>query len=205
MLILFLPSIRAGLLIAAVAGLGAACAVSAAAAKPAIVKREQWKARAGNAAIMKRHKPRAIIIHMTGVRMQPRISLEKKMRGLQGYSIRRARIGARMRDAWGDVPYHFYIGASGRIAEGRDIAYAGDTNTGYRTSGYIQVVVEGEFNREKPNARQVASLRKLVVSLARRYGVPASRITGHNDHAATSCPGRHLKVYLPMLRKTVGR
>ena len=175
-----------------------------AAEPPGVISREAWGARSANTAIMKAHRPSEIVIHMTGVRSQPKLSLEQKMRGLQGYSQRSATIGKRRRAAWGDVPYHYYVGASGRIAKGRDIGYAGDTNTNYRTAGRIQVVVEGEFDKEKPTARQIAALTRIVSWLAKTYNVPAARITGHNDHAATSCPGKHLKAYLPRLRAAAG-
>jgi len=129
--------------------------------------------------------------------------MERKMRGLQSYSQRPARMGRRRRRAWGDVPYHYYIGASGRIAKGRDLAYAGDTNTNYETAGRIQVVVEGEFNKEKPKPRQIKSLIRVVTWLARIHRVPPAKIVGHNDLAATSCPGRHLKTYLSQVRAAV--
>ncbi|MEM1307510.1 MAG: peptidoglycan recognition family protein [Pseudomonadota bacterium] len=177
--------------------------VTAAAEMSGVVPRSAWKAKPGNTAIMKRQTPREIVIHMTGVRMQPRLSLERKMRGLQGYSQRAAKVGKRRRPAWGDVPYHYYIGASGRIAKGRAIGFQGDSNTRYSLAGRVQVVVEGSFGREKPRAAQLKALTRLTRWLARTYAIPARRISGHNDHAATSCPGKHLKAYLPTLRAAV--
>ena len=168
-----------------------------------IVTRDAWGAKPGNAKIMKRQTPREIIIHMTGVRMQPKISLERKMRGLQGYSQRRAKIGRRFRRAWGDIPYHYYIGVSGRLAKGRDIRFAGDTNTKYDVRDRIQVVVEGEFSKERPRAAQLKTLVRLTKWLAQTYGITADKISGHNDHAATSCPGKNLKAFLPKLRAAV--
>ncbi|MEO0730701.1 MAG: peptidoglycan recognition family protein [Pseudomonadota bacterium] len=181
-----------------------ACSASAAAAEMAgVVPRSAWKAKPGKTAIMKRQTPREIIIHMTGVRMQPRVSLERKMRGLQSFSQRSARVGKRRRPAWGDVPYHYYIGASGRFAKGRDIAFQGDSNTRYSLAGRIQVVVEGDFRSQKPRPEQLRTLTKLTRWLAKRYGIAASKISGHNDHAATSCPGPNLKSFLPRLRAAV--
>ena len=101
------------------------------------------------------------------------------------------------------MPYHHYIDVSGRIGEGRDTGYAGDTNTGYKTDGFVQIVVEGKFQTEKPDARQLAALDTLVVWLAGTYKVAPKGITGHNDHAPSDCPGRNLKPYLETLRKEV--
>jgi hypothetical protein len=166
-----------------------------------IVSRKAWGAKPGVAARMRRHKVSGLMLHHTSVRQQPRISLEKKMRGLQGFSMRPGRVGKRKKPTWGDVPYHFYIGVSGRVAEGRSPEYAGDTNTRYSTDGWIQVVVEGDFKKNHPTVAQLASLAQLFKQLRSRYGIPANRISGHNDHASTDCPGPNLKKYLPSLRK----
>ncbi|MEL6623857.1 MAG: hypothetical protein AAFQ11_13430, partial [Pseudomonadota bacterium] len=76
---------RPTMVIAALALTASSIALPAAAADEldGIVTRDAWGAKPGNAKIMKRQTPREIIIHMTGVRMQPKISLERKMRGLQ--------------------------------------------------------------------------------------------------------------------------
>lgn len=166
-----------------------------------IVSRTAWGAKPAVTARMKRHKVSGLMLHHTSVRQQPRISLEKKMRGLQGFSMRPGRVGKRKKPTWGDVPYHFYIGVSGRVAEGRNLAYAGDTNTRYSTDGWIQVVVEGDFKKNHPTAAQLTSLKRLFKQLRSKYGIPANRISGHNDHASTDCPGPNLKKYLPSLRK----
>ena len=91
----------------------------------------------------------------------------------------------------------------GKIAEGREIEYAGDTNTEYDPTGHALVVVEGSFNREQPTAKQVESLKKIVAWLARKYKVPAENIMGHDDYAKTGCPGENLKKLFPDVRKIV--
>ena len=59
-----------------------------------------------------------------------------------------------------------------------------------------------DFDIEQPRIEK--SLDRLVIWLAAKYRVPASRITGHNDHVpGTQCPGRNLKSYLPALRRKV--
>jgi len=103
------------------------------------------------------------------------------------------------------VPYHFYIDVSGRIGEGRDLSFAGDTNTDYDSGDKIQIVVEGNFEREEPSVGQRESLTRLVVWLAAERGITADKIDGHNDFAATDCPGKTLKAMLPELRDRVSR
>jgi N-acetylmuramoyl-L-alanine amidase len=168
--------------------------VALAAEKPVIVTRQQWKARPPKLARMKKQVPREIIIHHTSVRQQPRLALETKLRGLQGFSQNKKR--------WGDSPYHYYIGVSGRIGEARDASYAGDTNTSYSVADRIQVVVEGHFDSEQPNAQQLASLHQLIAWLTATHNIPAANISGHNDHVSTDCPGRNLKKLLSQIRRS---
>jgi len=166
-----------------------------------IVSRAAWKAKPAVTTRMSTHKITGIMIHHTSVRQQPKFSLERKMRGLQGFSMRPGKVGKRRKATWRDVPDHYYIGVSGRTAEGRSLKYAGDTNTRYKTAGWIQVVVEGDFKKNVPTSAQLASLFRLTRQLRSRYGIPASRISGHNDLASTDCPGPNLKKHLPALRR----
>ena len=192
------------LLIAAALGLMPLPAVAA--DRPDIVARADWGATAATETLMRRQTPKGIIIHHTGVRQQKKVSLEKKLRGLQSFSMQPGTLSGtkNKKPAWGDMPYHFYIDVTGHIGEGRAVAFAGDTNTGYDTDGFIQVVVEGEFETEKPAPEQLAALDRLTVWLAAEYTVAPDRITGHNDHAPSDCPGKNLKPYLQELRRRVG-
>lgn len=180
--------------------LGCTISFSATMAQSGIVKREQWGARSAVVKRMRTHKPSGIVIHHTSIRQQKRLSLERKMRGLQSFSQRAGRVGKRRKPAWGDVPYHFYIGASGRVAQGRRLKFAGDTNTRYNTAGWIQIVLEGDFTKEQPRPAQLKSLRYLTKRLVRMYGLSGTRIMAHNDLASTNCPGPNLKKHIRSLR-----
>ncbi|MGI9521445.1 MAG: peptidoglycan recognition protein family protein [Hyphomicrobiaceae bacterium] len=170
-----------------------------------LVERQQWGAKKAQVGLMKRHAITGILIHHTSVRQQPRLTVEKKMRGLQSFSQRPGRVGRRRKPVWGDVPYHYYIGVSGRIAEGRSLGYAGDTNTRYNTLGWAQIVLEGNFTKEQPNEKQLMSLFDLVVVLAKKHPNVTKNIAGHNDQASTNCPGPNLKRYLPKLREHLAK
>jgi hypothetical protein len=195
----------AGLVLAALAAVAAPRAQAQLAEAPPIVPRSAWGAKPPNTEMMRKQTPREIVIHHTSVSQQPKISLERKLRGLQSFSQKPGTVNGRPKVAWGDMPYHFYIDAAGRIGEGRDVGYAGDSNTKYNTANRIQIVVEGHFDKEEPSTAQLAALDRLVVWLARKYRVRAPGITGHDDHASTNCPGTHLKSYLPMLREKVAK
>jgi hypothetical protein len=170
-----------------------------------IASRATWSAAAANESLMRRHTPRAIIIHHTDTAQNPVRTLESKLKGLQEYSMSPGTVSetGKEKPAWGDVPYHYYIDVTGRIGEGRDITFAGDTNTGYGTDGFVQIVVEGKFETEMPEPRQLAALDELVISLAQSLSISSKDVTGHNDHAISDCPGRNLKAHLGALRRKV--
>jgi N-acetyl-anhydromuramyl-L-alanine amidase AmpD len=170
-----------------------------AAETPALLTREAWQAKAPSRKISTQ-KPVAILIHHTGSAMKPKTSLTAKMKGLQRFSQANEKLSdGRMKPAWPDVPYHFYIAADGQVAEGRDINAVGDTNTGYDASGYIQVVVEGNFDKEQLMEAQAESLKKILKWLKGKYMIKASAIKMHKDKAQTACPGKNLEVKLPRI------
>jgi N-acetylmuramoyl-L-alanine amidase len=171
--------------------------------EPEIIPRLAWGALPAKTELMQEQKPNEIIIHHTGARQQPRVSIEAKMRGLQHFGMTPGRVGRLSKPAWGDIPYHFYIDFAGKIAEGRDITFAGDNTTSIDNDGRIQITVEGDFEREQPAPGQLASLTTLVVWLSAAYGISPEGISGHGDHDQTDCPGRNLNPFLADLRKAV--
>lgn len=94
---------------------------------------------------------------------------------------------------WPDLAYHMVIGADGTVYEGRDPAFRGDTGTSYDTTGHYLVVLEGNFEVDRPTAAQWESLIAVLASAGEHYGVSPGTISGHSDHAATLCPGQHLE------------
>lgn len=192
------------LVVLALGVVGGSVALAVAQDAPEMVPRAGWKADPANERLMRAQTPVAIIIHHTDTAQSRKRPLETKLKNLQSFSMNPGALDTgKKKPAWGDVPYHFYIDVSGRIGEARALAFAGDTNTGYKTDGYIQVVVEGKFETETPDPAQLAALDKLVVWLADTYKIPPEKITGHNDHAPSDCPGKKLKPYLTTLRAKV--
>ncbi len=171
--------------------------------RPKILSRQEWKAKDAIEK-MQPHTLQRITVHHTASPQKKGIALEKKMQNLQNFSQSKSRLASgRDKPAWPDVPYHYYLAVDGQIAEGRDIKYVGDTNTSYDPRGHALVVLEGNFENEKPSPRQLESLRELVIWLSANYEIPVSEIKAHNDYAATACPGANLKKALPALRQKV--
>jgi len=165
-----------------------------------VLSRAAWQAKPaiGNPV---RHDIRFLTIHHTGVAQKPSVPLATKIGNLQKWSQREDRTSfAKVKPAWPDVPYHYYIDFNGDIAEGREAKYVGDTNTTYDPTGHLLIVVEGNFQTERPSDAQLRSLDALTKAMAAKYRVPRVRIKGHGDYAQTDCPGANLRPYLSKLR-----
>ena len=175
-----------------------------AAAGPDIASRSHWGAKPA-VGKMSKHGPSRILIHHTATKQKPSIGIASKMASLQRFSQSKEKLSdGRMKPAWPDVPYHFYIDAGGRTAEGRDIMPVGDTNTGYNPAGYIQIVLEGNFETEKPAPSQMAALDSLVRSLMAKYGISAGKVSSHSNVAQTACPGKNLKALMGDFTASLG-
>ena len=159
---------------------------------PTIVSRADWNAKPPSAA-MKKQAPKRILVHHTGSKSHLGASILKKMANLQRFSQHKEKLSdGRTKLPWADVPYHFYIDAEGKIAEGREITAEGDTNTKYDPSGYIQVVLEGNFDVEEPSDAQIKSLKTLIQWLSGRYSIDSGDVSYHQAVAQTACPGKNL-------------
>lgn len=164
-----------------------------------IVTRQQWRAHPPLFA-MPHNVPTQITIHHTGVVSKPSISLISKLQSLQAFSQTDNKLSSgKSKPAWGDIPYHFYIDATGRIGEGLPVTVVGDTNTDYNPTGHISVVLEGNFDKEKIAPAQAEALVNLVVYLIRNYKIKSTSINTHQNFAQTSCPGRNFRNYFPIL------
>jgi hypothetical protein len=136
------------------------------------------------------HRITHVTLHHTGD-AQPLMPGEdpvRRLRGLQSW-------GASDRNWW-DVPYHFLLDLEGRIYEGRDYHFMGETNTTYDPGGHFLISVIGNYERQEPTPAQLASIADLMAWALRQYDLPLDRIGGHYNYADTSCPGRNLRKYL---------
>ncbi len=97
---------------------------------------------------------------------------------------------------WMDIPYHYVIDLEGRAYAARDIAYAGDTNTGYDPRGQALIEVVGNFEDVEPNQQQLDAVVDMMALLIARHGLSIDSISGHKDHTHTLCPGKNLYHYL---------
>lgn len=147
-----------------------------------VQSREAWGARPARTDSMRAHTPKRLTVHHAGT--QGGTTGSAQFRGWQNWHMDG--------QGWGDIAYHVLIGIDGMVYEGRDRAYEGDTGTVYDTTGHFLVVVEGNFDFDRPTVAQVESLTRVLAWASEEYAISPSTISGHRDHAATSCPGTHL-------------
>ena len=107
----------------------------------------------------------------------------------------------------GDIAYHFIIDASGSVWEGRSLQYQGaHAGNSEANRGNIGICLLGNFDAQPVPEAQKRALRGLLVSLMKRYNVPAGAVYTHREVKrhyglpATECPGRNLQAYVDGLR-----
>lgn len=154
-----------------------------------IVTVEEWGGTPAIEALARKHAIAKITLHHQGETLREGRTTNEYLRDLQKWS--------RSSKQWLDIPYHYIIDSDGLIYEGRNIQYAGDTNTEYDPAGHALIEVMGNFEEAEPSRVQLEAIVALMTRLAARHRVPPEAIRGHRDYAAgTVCPGRNLYRYL---------
>ena len=106
---------------------------------------------------------------------------------------------------WEGVGYDFVIGNGTDSADGQvevtfrwreqiTGAHCGGTAGNWANKYAVGICLVGNFDNTAPTARQMNSLVRLLRFLQSRYGIPKSRIYGHNTTPGarvTDCPGRN--------------
>ena len=180
----WLSSVCAGIAIS-----GCATSLAPQVSPPTILGVSQWGGTPASETLARRHDIRHITLHHQGVAFPRGKDPQQYLRDLQSWS--------RTTKGWIDVPYHYVIDLDGRMYEGRDIRFAGDTNTAYDPAGHALIEVVGNFEEVEPNAAQLAAVVEMMAYLANRYRVAVENIRGHRDVApGTECPGKNLYRYL---------
>jgi len=154
-----------------------------------IISVQQWGGIPAVDSLAQKHTITHITLHHQGEPFPKGKDPIQYLRNLQSWS--------RSEKHWIDIPYHYIIDLDGKIYEGRNINYAGDTNTEYDPSGHALIEVVGNFEEVEPNQEQLDATVNLMTLLAIKYNVPPDSIRGHKDYSSnTVCPGKNLYLYL---------
>jgi hypothetical protein len=197
-----------------------ALALSAANASAQIISRDEWSAQPAIAdrdppirtgtfkeetveaenRMLPREAAIYLTVHHTGTQAHLDKPTSNKIRALQGLVQSGYWIGKR-HIFLGDVPYHYYVSAQGDVAEGRELKFTAYSNTIYKTpiATHITIVLEGNFENERPTQQQLTALSDLLLDLAKKHNIKADNIRYHQQMAETSCPGKNLIVLMPQI------
>ena len=136
------------------------------------------------------HRITHVTLHHTGDAqpLRPTDDPAAKLRALQSW-------GASARNWW-DVPYHYLLDLEGRVYEGRDWRFRGETNTSYDPGGHFLISIIGNYERQEATPAQLTAIADLMAWALKEFDLPLDRIGGHYDYATTGCPGQHLRKYL---------
>lgn len=103
---------------------------------------------------------------------------------------------------WADIGYHFLIGRSGAVYEGRDLRVRGTHVGGYNT-GSAGICLLGNTNTDDIPTAQWNSLT--IVCDWLRQLLPVTHLAGHSEfNADTECPGTRMIALLDPLATAVG-
>jgi hypothetical protein len=148
-----------------------------------------WGGTPADAELVRKQEITHITLHHQGEPFKPGTDPRQYLRNLQSWS--------RGTKHWADIPYHYIVDLDGIIYEGRNINFAGDTNTEYDPLGHALIEVVGNFEEVEPNQRQLDAVVDLMAMLAAKYRVPVERIASHRDYSGqTVCPGKNLYRYV---------
>lgn len=90
---------------------------------------------------------------------------------------------------WPDMAYHYLIDQAGRIYEGRPVDAVGNTFTEYDPTGHFLTCLDGDFDVEQPSPESINALATMLAWASKTYGIVPQTLSGHRDHAVTTCPG----------------
>ena len=104
---------------------------------------------------------------------------------------------------WPDIAYHLGVDRRGHVYDLRPAGFRGDTFTSYDPTGHFLVLAEGNFDSEQPTDAQLEGVARAFAWGVGAFQVAAATLTGHRDHAGTSCPGDALYARIEDLRARV--
>lgn len=93
------------------------------------------------------------------------------------------------------IGYHYFIDGKGVITQGRaDEESGAHCKEQGKNFDSIGICLAGNFDTETPSAKQLASLKTLIIGLMKKHKIPFANLKFHRDYAKyKSCPGNNIK------------
>ena len=151
-----------------------------------IVPRDKWNARSPITDRMKLNPPKFqfLTIHHTAMVNKSGQNDFRILQGTQNYHMGEKK--------WGDIAYHYVIGPSGRVYEGRELKYVADTSTNFDPTGHFNLCLMGNFEKQDPTEKAKEVLVRFVVERLHKISLTPDDIRLHKNVASTLCPGKNL-------------
>jgi len=150
-----------------------------------IISQNEWNpgATAADTGKMVRHSGgiTSIVIHHTQTPNEPAAMERARLRNIREYHK-----GDR---GWGEVAYHYFVGATGTIYEGRSWQFQGASGTKYDLNGRLLICLLGDFSEKLPSAETLEALVTLVAEKLHEHKLTPDKVLTHQMAAATDCPG----------------
>ncbi|MBF0542795.1 MAG: N-acetylmuramoyl-L-alanine amidase [Candidatus Riflebacteria bacterium] len=166
-----------------------------------IFSRDSWNAtQAVESKMIPQIKITAIVVHHSAGTAPEPDNETKVLKGIQSFHMDDKN--------WGDTAYHYLIAPSGRIYEGRNSGFQGDSGTKYDLKNKLMICMLGNYQEKDPTAQATKALSELLIAKMKEYELKPENIFGHRDLAVTECPGNKLyqwlKVFLSKLTRSQG-
>jgi N-acetylmuramoyl-L-alanine amidase len=119
-------------------------------------------------------------------------------------AVRRYHVESR---GWGDIGYHYFIEADGRVHKGRpDNVRGAHCRTDDMNGKSLGICLAGHFDLEPPTIEQMITLAALLKALIAKYEVVPEKVLGHCEvaGATTSCPGEVMREWVRIFRAENG-
>lgn len=128
------------------------------------------------------HTPTGVSLHHTGTAWGGHPPAEQYLRNIQAFHVSPRR-------EWEDIAYHFLVDLEGRVWAGRPPTVRGNPSIYYDPSGLVLVCLLGDYDAQEPNEEQLASAARTAAWTIKQFKLRPDALTGHRDHAPTTCPG----------------
>ena len=130
--------------------------------------------------------PKGVSFHHTGAVWTGKPGPEQYLRNIQTFHTGPQR-------EWEDIAYHYLIDLDGAVWEGRPPTVRGNPSIYYDPTGLVLISYLGDYGSQELTEPQITAGVQTAAWLIRQYGIsPTTPLTGHRDHAPTSCPGSNI-------------
>ena len=158
-----------------------------------MVHREQWAVSPVRGNNLPMNGVNRITLHHTG-----------EHAGLEGVAevevLRRIEHYHQVEKHWAAIGYHYLVGKTGRVYEGRPVHYQG-AHVLANNEHNLGIVVLGNFDLQAMTAAQKDKAKSFGMLVRKQYSLSIARVYTHQEIVSTECPGTGMQPYMVQVRK----